>query len=274
MFSQEAFIIFFYLKTHWQKGTSENTLNTHIPELGHARRVLLILTLASCEAPRSGVITARSSQFWGIQQVPWHGSVPVLGQMCCLLLPREEGRGCRHCPCPATQTQARLGEPGLMLPTAYQGCLLTVHCLGGQYSAYGFVTTSLWVLSTSLALARPYGQKSVSQIEKLMWLSGKKSTLWEGTCIFTKEHLTWRTSQSRWGQGSLSSCASTREQHTMMDGWTGVRRKFGSGKNMPVAPKSGQVGTTIPRIYQSDWSGTKWVPGFLYFMSCSKYKFY
>lgn len=177
--TKKPFSYFFNLKTQWQKGTSENALNIHVPELGHARRVLLILTLASCESPRSGLINASSPQLWGSPAVPCHGSVPILGRMCCPLSPIEAGRragGARHCPSPATHTTTtELGEPWQMLPTAYQGCLLTIHCLGWQYSAYGFVTTSLWVLFTSLALAQHYGQNPVSQIEEFVWLSEKKS---------------------------------------------------------------------------------------------------
>lgn len=50
--ARKPFSSFFNLKIPWQKGTSENTLNIHVPDLGHARRVLLILTLAPGKAAR------------------------------------------------------------------------------------------------------------------------------------------------------------------------------------------------------------------------------
>lgn len=98
--------LFFNLKPQWQEGASENTLNIHVPELGHTGRILLILTLASSEAPRSGLVTASSPQFWGVS---WRGRVPLLGWMWCLCCPWKQGGGQRHCPSPATQTRARAG---------------------------------------------------------------------------------------------------------------------------------------------------------------------
>lgn len=155
--ARKTFSSFFNPKTQWQKGTSENTLNIHVPELNHARRVLFILTLASCGAPRMvlGWSLHGSLSFGGVQQVPWHGSVLLLGWM---YPPAAHGAGRRvgaastALPLPH-RPGARAGWAVADLPAAYQGCLLTIHCLGWQYSAYGFVTTSLWVLSTSLALA-------------------------------------------------------------------------------------------------------------------------
>lgn len=214
--------------------------------------------------------------FGGVQQVPWHGSIAILGQMCCLLSPMEAGRragAARYCPSPATQTPGdRLGEPWLMLPAAYQGCLLTVYCLEWQYSAYGFATSSLWFLSTSLALAQHYGQNNVSKIEELIWLLEKKA-LWESTFILTRELLTWMVSQSRSGQGPLSSCASTsREQRAMMEGWEweerlGVERCQWHLKLVKLEPQS-HTFTSQKEVEQNESQL------FCIFMSCSEHTFY
>ena len=96
LFSRRAFLILFHL-TQWQKGTSENMLNNiHVPKLGHSRRALPTPTLASGEAPRSGLVTIRSPQLWGSpagalpQQYP-----PSLDRCAARCPPRRHGGGQR-----------------------------------------------------------------------------------------------------------------------------------------------------------------------------------
>lgn len=166
--------LFFNLKTQWQKGTSENTLNIHLPGLGHKRRASPTPTSASGEAPRSGLVTARSPGLWGSPPGTLSRQYPPSLDPCAAAAPREAPRragAAGRCLSPATPTPADgLGEPQPMVPTTYQGCLLTMYGLERQYSTYGFATTSLWVLPTSLALAQRCEWCDVSQTEELISL--------------------------------------------------------------------------------------------------------
>lgn len=274
IFSQEAFLIFFFnLQTQWQKGTSENTLNIHVPELSHARRVLLILTLASGAAARSGLITARSPQFWGSPagaltwQYPhaWRDVSPM-GQGGGQRLP---GTALPFPHRPGARAGWAVADATNCIPRLLTHNLLSWVTILSLWLCHHFLVSFVRFLSPASTLWAEWCES-----DRGINVTFRKKALWESNFILTREHLTWMVSQSRSGQGPLSSCASTsRKQCTMMEGWEGGG-KVGSGKKMPVASKAGQVGTKIPHIYQSDWSGTKWVPGFPRFMSCPKYKYY
>lgn len=75
--------------------------------------------------------------FGGAQQAPWHCGTPHPWTDVPPPSPMEARRKAEAARCRLSPDTDGLGEAGPMLPTTYQGCLLTMYCLGWQYSTYG-----------------------------------------------------------------------------------------------------------------------------------------
>lgn len=207
--------------------------------------------------------------FGGVQQVPWHGSVLLLGWMCCCPWGREEGRGCQHCPSPATQTWGMgwvsRGWSASCIPRLLTHNSLSWVTILSLWLCYHFLVGFVHFLSSGSTL---WAEQCES--DKGINVTFRKKSIVGKHLYFNKGTFDLKGFPIQIRSRAPEQLCQQKRGAAHHGGWMGVRGKFGSGKKMPVAPKVGQAGITIPYIYQSDWNGTKWVPGFLYFRSCSK----